>query len=73
MKIEDYTEEQLQRPAPNYVYLIYEAINACPNGVMNLQQIYSAIERKYPYFKFRTTSNRWQSSVRHNLGQHEVY
>lgn len=73
MKIEDYTEEQLQRPQPNYVYLIYEAINACPNGVMNLQQIYSAIERKYPYFKFRTTSNGWQSSVRHNLGQHEVY
>ncbi|TID20589.1 forkhead domain-containing protein [Venturia nashicola] len=73
MKIEDYTEEQLQRPQPNYVYLIYEAINACPNGVMNLQQIYSAIERKYPYFKFRTTSNGWQSSVRHNLGQHEAF
>jgi hypothetical protein len=73
MKIEDYTEEQLQRPQPNYVYLIYEAIQNCKTGVMNLQQIYSAIERRYPYFKFRTTSNGWQSSVRHNLGQHEVY
>lgn len=72
MKVEDYTEEQLQRPQPNYVYLIYEAIQNCATGVMNLQQIYSAIERRYPYFKFRTTSNGWQSSVRHNLGQHEV-
>ncbi|KAF2399656.1 hypothetical protein EJ06DRAFT_531180 [Trichodelitschia bisporula] len=73
MKLSDYTEEQLQRPTPNYVYLIYEAIQNSKTGVMNLQQIYSAIERKYPYFKFRVTSNGWQSSVRHNLGQHEAF
>jgi hypothetical protein len=72
MNLADYTEEQLQRPSPNYVYLIYEAIQNSKAGVMNLQQIYSAIERKYPYFKFKVTSNGWQSSVRHNLGQHEV-
>jgi hypothetical protein len=72
MKIEDYTEEQLQRPSANYVYLIYEAIKNSKAGVMNLQQIYSAIERKYPWYKFKAGSNGWQSSVRHNLGQHEV-
>ncbi|KAF2186238.1 hypothetical protein K469DRAFT_148046 [Zopfia rhizophila CBS 207.26] len=73
MKESDYTEEQLQRPSANYVVLIHEAITASPNGQMNLQQIYSAIERKYPYYKFRTQTNGWQSSVRHNLGQHPAF
>ena len=72
MRIEDFTEEQLQRPTANYVYLIYEAIKASKGGVMNLQQIYSAIERRYPWYRFRAGSHGWQSSVRHNLGQHEV-
>jgi hypothetical protein len=72
MRIEDYSEEQLQRPSANYVYLIFEAIKNSKAGVMNLQQIYSAIERKYPWYKFKAGSNGWQSSVRHNLGQHEV-
>ena len=72
MRIEDYTEEQLQRPNANYVILIYEAIKASKTGKMNLQQIYSAIEHRYPYFKFKTTSAGWQSSVRHNLSQHDV-
>jgi hypothetical protein len=72
MKLEDYTEDQLQRPSANYVYLIYEAIKNAKAGVMNLQQIYSSIERKYPWYKFKAGSNGWQSSVRHNLGQHEV-
>jgi hypothetical protein len=72
MRIEDYTEDQLQRPSANYVYLIYEAIKNSKAGVMNLQQIYSSIERKYPWYKFKAGSNGWQSSVRHNLGQHEV-
>lgn len=72
MRIEDYTDEQLQRPNANYVIMIYEAIKASKTGKMNLQQIYSAIERRYPFFKFKTTSAGWQSSVRHNLSQHDV-
>jgi hypothetical protein len=72
MKIEDYTEEQMQRPNANYVILIYEAIKGSKTGRMNLQQIYSAIERRYPFFKFKVTSSGWQSSVRHNLSQHDV-
>ena len=73
MKESDYTEQELQRPAANYVILIHEAISSSKTGAMNLQQIYSAIERKYPYYKFRVTTNGWQSSVRHNLGQHEAF
>ena len=72
MRIEDYTEEQMQRPNANYVILIYEAIKGSKTGRMNLQQIYSAIERRYPFFKFKVTSSGWQSSVRHNLSQHDV-
>jgi hypothetical protein len=72
MREEDYNEEQLARPAGNYVIFIWEAIMASAEKRLNLQQIYSAIERKYPYFKFRVNTPGWQSSVRHNLGQHPV-
>ncbi|KAF2653610.1 hypothetical protein K491DRAFT_510017 [Lophiostoma macrostomum CBS 122681] len=73
MKLEDYTEEQLQRPSANYVVLIHEAISASETGQMNLQQIYNYIEKKYPWYKFKTTTSGWQSSVRHNLGQHDAF
>jgi hypothetical protein len=72
-RVEDYTEEQLQRPSANYVVLIHEAISSSSTQAMNLQQIYNYIERKYPYYKFRTTTSGWQSSVRHNLGQHDAF
>jgi hypothetical protein len=73
MRIEDYTEEQLTRPGANYVVLIHEAISSAPSGQMNLQQIYTYIERTYPWYKFKTTTSGWQSSVRHNLGQHDAF
>ncbi|KAF3041321.1 hypothetical protein E8E12_005845 [Didymella heteroderae] len=73
MRIEDYSEEQLQRPSANYVVLIHEAISSSPTGQMNLQQIYTYIEKKYPWYKFKTTTSGWQSSVRHNLGQHDAF
>jgi hypothetical protein len=73
MRIEDYSEEQLQRPSANYVVLIHEAISSSGNGQMNLQQIYNYIEKKYPWYKFKTTTSGWQSSVRHNLGQHDAF
>jgi hypothetical protein len=73
MRIEDYTEEQLQRPSANYVVLIHEAISSSKTGQMNLQQIYNYIEKQYPWYKFKTTTSGWQSSVRHNLGQHDAF
>ncbi|KAF1931194.1 uncharacterized protein M421DRAFT_341870 [Didymella exigua CBS 183.55] len=73
MRVEDYTDEQLQRPSANYVVLIHEAISSSPTGQMNLQQIYTYIEKKYPWYKFKTTTSGWQSSVRHNLGQHDAF
>ena len=73
MKESDYTEQQLTRPGANYIVLIHEAITNSKTGQMNLQQIYSAIERKYPWYKFRSGTNGWQSSVRHNLGQNPMF
>ncbi|ORY03026.1 hypothetical protein BCR34DRAFT_76511 [Clohesyomyces aquaticus] len=73
MKESDYTEEQLQRPSANYVVLIHEAISSSTAGYMNLQQIYSYIEKQYPYYKFKVSTTGWQSSIRHNLGQHPAF
>ncbi|KAF1950523.1 hypothetical protein CC80DRAFT_509648 [Byssothecium circinans] len=73
LRITDYTEEQLTRPPSNYVVLIHEAISSSTTGQMNLQQIYNYIEKTYPWYKFRTQTSGWQSSVRHNLGQHDAF
>lgn len=73
MKESDYTLEQLQRPNANYVILIHEAITSAEAKEMNLQQIYHAIEKKYPFYRFKVTTTGWQSSVRHNLQQNGAF
>ncbi|KAL9637575.1 MAG: hypothetical protein Q9164_002106 [Protoblastenia rupestris] len=67
------TPEQLAKPQASYVILIHEALTNSETGAMSLPQIYRAIERKYPYFKLRVSTQGWQSSVRHNLGQHAAF
>lgn len=69
----DYPPEALLKPAASYVILIHEAITKSEETALTLPQIYKAIERKYPYFKLRVTTNGWQSSVRHNLGAHKAF
>lgn len=70
------TDEQLAKPTASYVVLIHEALTEhaeAGKGPMSLHQIYSSISRKYPYFKFTVTTVGWQSSIRHNLLQHEAF
>lgn len=67
------TPEQLAKPQQSYVILIHDVIINSPAGAMSLPQIYRAIERKYPFYKLRTSTNGWQSSVRHNLSQHKAF
>ncbi|KAH8821078.1 hypothetical protein F5884DRAFT_73053 [Xylogone sp. PMI_703] len=69
----DLTPEQLAKPQANYVQLIYEALSNSPSGQMSLPQIYRAIQRKYPFFVLKCSTNGWQSSVRHNLSQHHAF
>ena len=67
------TSEQLAKPQQSYVVLIHEALTNAPTGQMSLPQIYKAIERRYPYFKFKVQTVGWQSSIRHNLSQHPAF
>ncbi|KAI1001384.1 hypothetical protein K3495_g6815 [Podosphaera aphanis] len=73
MNEEDFTPEQLAKPQSNYVTLIHEALSNAPTQQLGLPDIYRAIYRKYPYFKFKTQTLGWQSSVRHNLSQHHAF
>lgn len=73
MRIEDFTEEQLQRPPHNYVVMCYEVISESKTGALSLQQIYRAIQHKYPFYRFKQKTQGWQSSVRHNLSQNEIF
>ncbi|KAI4150331.1 MAG: hypothetical protein LQ340_004148 [Diploschistes diacapsis] len=67
------TAEQLAKPQQSYVVLIHEALTNAPTGQMSLPLIYKAIERRYPYFKFKVQTVGWQSSIRHNLSQHPAF
>ncbi|KAL9041983.1 MAG: hypothetical protein Q9214_003926 [Letrouitia sp. 1 TL-2023] len=70
------TAEQKAKPQASYVVLIHDVLTNSKTGQLSLPQIYRAIERKYPYFKFdkaATTTKGWQSSVRHNLSQHAAF
>ncbi|KAH7099336.1 hypothetical protein BKA62DRAFT_641232 [Auriculariales sp. MPI-PUGE-AT-0066] len=68
------------RPRYPYPILIRAAILSSPERKLKLQDIYTSIENKYPYFK--TAGDGWKNSIRHNLslvktfqkvprGQHE--
>lgn len=67
------TPEQLAKPSLSYVVMIHEALSTSKTGALSLSQIYRAIERRHPYYKLRVQTNGWQSSVRHNLSQHDAF
>ncbi|CDO71316.1 hypothetical protein BN946_scf184908.g73 [Trametes cinnabarina] len=53
------------KPFYPYSTLIRYAIKGSPNGKLLLEDIYYAIESRFPYF--RTAPPGWKNSVRHNL------
>lgn len=67
LKMEDYNEEQLQKPNKNYGVLIDETLTAAGPDGLTLKQIYKRICQSYPWFYFHTETKGWESSVRHNL------
>ncbi|OAA34840.1 forkhead domain-containing protein [Metarhizium rileyi] len=73
LKIEDYTDEQLQKPNKNYGVLIDETLTAAGPDGLTLKQIYKRICQRYPWFYFHTETKGWESSVRHNLIGNEAF
>ncbi|KAK1974098.1 hypothetical protein LZ30DRAFT_640925 [Colletotrichum cereale] len=73
LRIEDYTEEQLQKPNKNYGVLIDETLTAAGPDGLTLKQIYKRITQRYPWFYFHTETKGWESSVRHNLIGNEAF
>lgn len=73
LKIDDYTEEQLQKPNKNYGVLIDETLTAAGPDGLTLKQIYKRICQRYPWFYFHTETKGWESSVRHNLIGNEAF
>jgi len=69
----DYTEDDLKKPTVTYVHILDEVLRAHPEGRADLQEIYDLICKRYPFYKYRTGTAGWQSSVRHNLLQHERF
>ncbi|KAF7932595.1 uncharacterized protein EAE98_003894 [Botrytis deweyae] len=70
-KREDFTADQLSRPPKNYLQVIFELLQEAEQPLC-LPQIYNEMEVQYPYYAFQESKG-WQSSVRHNLGQHECF
>jgi hypothetical protein len=67
---EQCTEEELKKPNGTYVHIIDEILREHPDGEADLPDIYLRIQKKYPHYKWRVSTQGWQSSVRHNLLQH---
>ncbi|XP_051052883.1 forkhead box protein R1 [Phodopus roborovskii] len=53
------------RPPLNYFHLIALALRNSPPCGLNVQQIYSFMRKHFPFF--RTASEGWKNTVRHNL------
>lgn len=70
---EECTEEELKKPNHTYYTTLDEILSEGPPEGLELQQIYDKICKKYPYYKYGVDGHGWQSSVRHNLKQHERF
>ncbi|XP_046579291.1 uncharacterized protein LOC124286895 [Haliotis rubra] len=62
---------KLLKPPKKLVELVAEAIDQSPDGLLQVQQIYTVLQNKFPYFQYidKLAINSWRSSIRHALYQ----
>nr|XP_033784752.1 forkhead box protein M1-like isoform X2 [Geotrypetes seraphini] len=60
------------RPPYSYLQLIQLAINGTQTRRMTLQQIYTWVEERFPYYKYVAKPG-WKNSIRHNLSIHKMF
>ncbi|KAF5379660.1 hypothetical protein D9615_005770 [Tricholomella constricta] len=66
-----------QRPAITLKLLVALAIFSSRHQRLTLQEIYKAIEERFPYYRDQplagNKTKRWQSSIRHNLSLESIF
>ncbi|KAL3841779.1 hypothetical protein ACJMK2_019880 [Sinanodonta woodiana] len=62
---------RLLKPSTKLVELVAKAIDSSPDNLLQVQQIYTYLQNRYPYFKYMegASINSWKSSIRHALYQ----
>ncbi|KAG2351869.1 hypothetical protein BDR07DRAFT_1441182 [Suillus spraguei] len=62
-----------EKPKQPYPILIKLAIYGSPNKQLTLQEIYTALEDHFEWFRARRHEKAWKNSIRHNLSLNKVF
>ncbi|OAX32173.1 winged helix DNA-binding domain-containing protein, partial [Rhizopogon vinicolor AM-OR11-026] len=62
-----------EKPNQPYPILIKLAIYGSPHKQLTLQEIYTALEDRFEWFKDRRNEKAWKNSIRHNLSLNKVF